>query len=943
MADRDSENGAWPMTQGSTALPPLWLDSRTTFVGRRRELAELEGLLDERRRLVTLSGAGGVGKTRLALRVAALRAEPGRFYFADLSPVTRGSQVARALLEAITPTVRPGGSEVDAVVGRLGDHPALVLLDNCEHIVDAAGELARTLLRRCPRVTVIATSTEPLGIRGETVWQVPPLDVANSDGSQVSDAVALFVDRARMALRNIEFPGQSVDTIDRIVRRLDGMPLAIELAAARVRMLSLDDIAATLDLRLLAGGPRTGPPRQATTRRSLDWCHGFLSGPEQALFRRLSVFEGGWTADAAAAVCRDDSVPDDAVPRLLAGLAHKSLVVEAEVGGQARYRMLMPIRAYALETLAEHDRDGPEARAEADWLRTRHLEYYLGFAQLGCWQLAPFREETRARIDAEAANLLAAAGEACRRRSVKALELVAALGLYWRVCGRLSEGLDVTARALAAVPSEPHPARAMALAVQSMLMCWLGDIPGSLAAGRQGAAMGAEVGNDAARAMALVHMANSSAILSPPEALPALREAAELAWEAEDRFTACDALAGTTMALMWQDDYKAMESVADTTKKVADDIGFAGVLSQTLWCQAHHALAKGDFADAAELARESLPRAMTVGPESDDNSVETLCRNCATQILVLVDTARGDARRGRARAEAELQRSLVDPVRWGTGLLLAAHGTACLHLGDLAAARASASRLHDQERTGSASLAWQAQDILMHVALEAGDIDAARRHVQEILRIADALDNGRARARARAGLARAHLAAADPGSAEMEAQAAADACAAQGWYLDALDVLDVLARVAAERGQLSRAARLIAAADRNRRVIGAVRPPTAADRWDRLGAVVATHLSADERAEAVAAGQAMDVVEAIGDARRSRGRGVRPSRGRASLTPMEQRVARLAADGMPNTEIAARLFIARATVKVHLSHIYAKLGVANRVQLAAAYRAHGSP
>jgi predicted ATPase len=328
----------FPPVRSLDMLPNNLPTQLTSFVGRSAELGELERLLSAQR-LVTLAGAGGCGKSRLAVQAAAAVVDrwPDGVWWVDLGSVTRPAQVTELTAATLRARVEPASDPAAVIAGQLGKQRLLLCLDTCEHVLDAAARLVDTVLRRCPAVSVVATSREPLGVAGETVWRVPPL---------VDDeAVQLFNDRAALVRPGIDLSGAPAADVRTICRRLDGIPLAIELAAAWMRALTPAQIVGGLDdrFRLLTGGPRVATRRQQTLAASMEWSHDLLADDDRVVFRRLAVFAGGFTLDAAAAVCADDAVDDD----VLAGLGRlvdKSLVVVTADADQATYRMQDTIR-----------------------------------------------------------------------------------------------------------------------------------------------------------------------------------------------------------------------------------------------------------------------------------------------------------------------------------------------------------------------------------------------------------------------------------------------------------------------------------------------------------------------------------------------------------------------------------------------------------------------
>jgi predicted ATPase len=448
----------------------------TSFVGREREVAEVRALLGGTR-LLTLTGAGGSGKTRLALRVAAdlLDAHPDGVWFVDLAPLSDEAQVAQAIVSALGLPDVPGRAPGAVLVQRLAPSAALLLLDNCEHLVAACARLADELLRACPRLRVLATSREVLGIPGELAWRVPSLSLPESSGAASaeqllrSDAARLFAERARLVAPGFTVDDANASAVAEICRRLDGIPLAIELAAARVRVLAVEQIAARLNdrLRLLAGGGRTALPRQQAIRAAIDWSHELLSAEERALLRRLSVFAGGWTLEAAEAVCAAGGSASEHQPPagdeadvldLLTRLVDKSLVQVDERHGAARYRFLETIREYALEQLV--------GSGDGESVRGAHAAF---FADLIRGAMSPaWSSQTGHRpwlVASEYDNVRLALGWLLDRGDAQAaVDVAGRLFPYWYGHGPRLEGHALLARALALPEADaPNAARAQAL------------------------------------------------------------------------------------------------------------------------------------------------------------------------------------------------------------------------------------------------------------------------------------------------------------------------------------------------------------------------------------------------------------------------------------------------------------------------------------------------
>ena len=412
----------------------------TSFVGRERELSEVEGLLC-RTRLLTLTGVGGSGKTRLALRIAGRRANEGDVWWVELASLSGEDLVLRKVASTLGVAESPGRPTSELLVDYLESRKTLLVLDNCEHLVEACASLADVLLHACPDVRILATSREPLGVGGEVSWPVPPLALPDSGRVRAPDdllryeAVGLFVERAGAVVPGFVLTEEDAPAVAEVCARLDGMPLAIELAASRVRMLSAKQILDRLDDRFrLLRGDRTATPRHRTLGATIDWSYGLLSEKEKILFRRLSVFAGGWTLSAAEEICSDDGVGEYEVLELLSCLVDKSLVVVARGDEETRYRMLETVRQYASGRLVES--------GERAGVRARHAGFFLDLAEEAETGLAgPEQAAWVERLDTEHDNLRAALGWLAEEQEVeRGLRLAAALMRFWWFRAYLIEG-----------------------------------------------------------------------------------------------------------------------------------------------------------------------------------------------------------------------------------------------------------------------------------------------------------------------------------------------------------------------------------------------------------------------------------------------------------------------------------------------------------------------
>ena len=424
----------FPELRSLEATPNNLPQQLTSFVGREAELAEIKKLAG-RIRLLTLLGVGGIGKSRLSLQVGAELIEdfPDGVWLVELAPLTDARLVPQAVASVLGVKEAAGRPLIEALLRFFKNRRLLLILDNCEHLLQACAELAKQLLQAGPHSKIIATSREPLRLTGETTYPVPALPESASE--------RLFLDRAQAAKPSFRAAG-SLKSVASVCRRLDGIPLAIELAAACVRTLSVETIAARIEdrFRLLTRGDQTALPRQQTLRALIDWSHGMLTAEERAVFRRLAVF-AGWTIEAAEAVTSFGAIEHSRVLEHMTQLAEKSLVA-VEPGGE-RYRLLDTVRQYAHERLEES--------READEARTRHLDFYLALAEKARPELAgPKQGEWLARLDLERENLLAAHGWCERAPNGAELDLKLAYLLrpYWFNRGLLGLGLRITEDAL---------------------------------------------------------------------------------------------------------------------------------------------------------------------------------------------------------------------------------------------------------------------------------------------------------------------------------------------------------------------------------------------------------------------------------------------------------------------------------------------------------------
>ena len=481
----------------------------TTFIGRERELGEVKRAL-ETSRLLTLAGSGGCGKTRLALQVAADRPEIEQegVWLIELAPLTDAARVADTVASVLKVREESGRSLLQTLADALASRSLLLILDNCEHLLAAVAQLADTLLRSCPNVRIMASSREGLGIAGEKIYRLPSLALPEANKFLMPhvlenyDSVRLFVDRAVAVAPAFAITHANAPAVAQVCRRLDGIPLAIELAAARIRVMPIEQIATRLHdrFRLLTGGSRTALPRQQTLRALIDWSYDLLTPSEKTLLRRLSVFSGGWTLEAAEEICSSDTEGTDGedegadsiqnpkskiqnspaietyeILDLLSLLLDKSLVIYEENEGSPRYRLLETVRQYSADRLQEE--------GEREIFRERQARYFMAFAEEAAGHLTgPEQAGWLGRLEVEHDNLRAAQ-ETFRERSdasESGLRIVAALWRFWMIRGHLGEGRTNLNAALAHdMEAKPTELRAGALSGAAILASELGDTAGA--------------------------------------------------------------------------------------------------------------------------------------------------------------------------------------------------------------------------------------------------------------------------------------------------------------------------------------------------------------------------------------------------------------------------------------------------------------------------------
>jgi predicted ATPase/DNA-binding CsgD family transcriptional regulator len=763
------------------------------------------------------------------------------------------------------------------------------------------------LLNACDELTIFTTSREPIGVAGEVTWRVPSLALED-------EAIELFTDRAQRARPNFRVDGDATAVVAEICRRLDGMPLAIELAAARVRALSLAQIADSLNdrFRLLTGGARTAVRRQQTLRASVDWSHALLTDPERTLFRRLAVFQGGFDLEAAQAVGGSTEIERYQILDQLSLLVDKSLVVADDASDTMRYRLLETVRQYALEKLGES--------GEADAVRDRHRDHYtdsaadLGLAMRGGdQQLVDW-------ADVEIDNLRAAFAWSRENADLeKALRFASALQRFWITRGRFREGWGWLE---AVVSDEPGPGVApevwvRAVAHQSALAVWLAA-PASLDRARAAVAIARQLDNPSLTAAALT--ACGTLTMYDPEASRIyLDEAADLARACDDRRTLCQirlyqALAGS----VWG--YPIIgRAAAEECRDLADTLGdrFTSWNSR-VWL----GIALYMLGDLDEAGRVFLPLA--------EEGAAT--GNLTMTVFGNIGVGRVHTYQGRPGAVRPCGETALAAAAAMGGYLedttYAVLANAALAAGDGPAAK-MACEASWRHTVSQRAVFIQGINPMPEALLACGEVVAARRWADDTVTMVPAWH------KMVALLARAHIALVqgETEQAERDAHDALVIAAHTRGFLRLPDIVECLAGLVAGNGNHENAARLFGAADAIRQQIGVVRFAVYQAGYDAAVTATRAALGDSDFEAAWTEGAALSIEKAIAYVQRGRGERRRPDSGWESLTPTERDVVGLVSEGLSNADVATCLFISPRTVQTHLTHVYAKLGLDSRVQL----------
>ncbi len=607
----------FPALQSPDRIPNNLPAQLTSFIGREREIGEVKRLLSTTR-LLTLTGVGGAGKTRLALEVGAevLAQFRDGVWLAELATLAEPTLVAQTVAAALRVREQPGRPILATLSNFLEHKDLLLVLDNCEHLVAESAHIADRLLRASPHLRILVTSREPLGIAGETCWRVPSLSLPDvrrlpaPENLTRYEAIRLFVERAVAAEPAFTLSQPNVQAIAWVCHKLDGIPLAVELAAARVKEMSVQEIAARLDdrFRLLTGGSRAAHPRHQTLRAAMDWSFYMLSEPERAVFRRLSAFSSGFTLEAAEAVCAGDGVERSEVLNLVALLVDKSLVLVDDRGGETRYRLLETVRRYGREKLLEAE--------ETANVRRRHRDWCLGLAERAEPELV--RSEQSAwleRLEAEHDNFREALEWSLEETDKDpGLRLAGALRLFWSVRGYLSEARGRLERALSGSSRTPTSARAKALYAAGYVANFQHDYEQAVALAEASLAQSQELGEK--QGIARSHFLLGFIALGQGEyarATAHLQQSMTLSRELNDKRGIGISLNMLGEVARGQGDYAAAHALYGEDLALRRELGDERGIGIELHNLGYVALHEGDCARAGELFKESLGIRLKLG------------------------------------------------------------------------------------------------------------------------------------------------------------------------------------------------------------------------------------------------------------------------------------------------------------------------------------------
>jgi predicted ATPase/class 3 adenylate cyclase/DNA-binding CsgD family transcriptional regulator len=929
----------FPRLRSLDAFPNNLPARMSTFIGRLAELATMNELF-EQHRLVTVVGSGGAGKTRVALQYAA--DQVGQHYdgvwWVELAPLTQPDAVAVALATVLSISLRESRSPDAALIRALSTSNAMIVFDNCEHVLDSVGRLILLLLANCPQLQILATSRSPLNVPGEVTWRVPPLAVPDCSPANPPftvehlnqyESVQLFIDRARIARPTFALSNANGAHVAEICARLDGIPLAIELAAARTKTLLPSQILVGLDdaLRILSGGSRLLLPRQQTLEASIRWSQALLDEPARLLLQRLSVFSGSFDLTAAETVCAGGLLNELDVLPALEGLVDQSLIAPVDGANEGRFVALETVRQFGARQLNLSGDDTLEQE-----LRQRHAHYYARLVH----EVAPLcetAEQFRAvdQIQAEIANIRSALNFLRERNDGTLATMVISLGPFWDIGGDKFEGAIWATRALLTLTGEPSRERARLLSLRGESRMSLGEWQGCL--------------DDCKAAMAEAEMvtdayalgrANSTytTMLSFSSSLDRWRsqwaKTVDLQRAANDRYGLAGTLTWGAVPLLRLGYVKEAAALFRDARVAIKSLGAPGLMASQHYWEGLSAIWEGRPAEAERLcllalnsgALGSAPR--IAAAESVLSMARTQLggeRRSAVELLANEDAADRRGEHLAANVNAMLARS--ETVRQ-----------------DPAKARASADDWLVMNRSIPAFDRFETMAVGVIASLRLCEFDDALERIDAVSVAADDAGSVLFRARAKTWRAMVHLLRNETAKADHAIRESIAILWENGVRFFLCEAIEVLAIVAARCSDYQESARLLGAVYRIRTEMQSCRNHAYQELLNETHESVGAAMGKSDFDSSLDVGAALTDEELIAWIERTRGARSRPAIGWSSLTPTELQVAHLVRDGLTNPEIAKRLLMGTETVKTHMSRIFTKLDVSKRSQLAALVSDH---
>jgi predicted ATPase/Tfp pilus assembly protein PilF len=856
---RHSEADTQPVTRAGASTNNL-PQQLTRFIGRQPEIADIRRLLTSTR-LLTLAGPGGIGKTRLALQVAtdSLHEYHDGVWFVEFASLSDADLVPQTVASALGVREERGRSITDTVIDFLKHKRLLLVLDNCEHLVAACAQLAYTLLRSSPNLQILATTRESLAIGGETVFRVPPLGLPDPEQTRdvkslsEHEAVELFVDRARSVTSTFAITAGTALPLAKLCVQLEGIPLAIELAASRTKVLSIEQIAARLNdrLKLLTGGSRTALPRQQTLVAAIDWSYNLLTDSEKNLFRRLSVFSGGWTLEAAETVGAGEGVDQENVLELLSGLVNKSLVLVEEREGHQRYRFMVTLLEYAQQRLMQTEEDVAIHRAHAAFFTHLALE---GESKLMTTEQRVWLE----RLTAEHDNIRAALTWTSKNDPELGLRLAGALGRFWYLQGYWDEGRRWLAEILELNAARVEPAqRAKAVNAAARIAQNRGEYTSAHALADDALKLSRASGDKREMAVAL----NTLAILHGDQgdlagAKSLFEESLRIRRELGDIGALAITLNNLGILALRQDEFVAAQSLFEEGLAISREASDKHGIAMGLLNLGEVASRTGKHGDAQSLIEQGL----AIGRELRDKTLIPSALNSLGDIVA----RQGQYAAARALQEEGLQLSRELGDKRFIASTLQSLGVLAEQRNEYAAARAllEESLAIRRELDERADIAI-ALNCLGGVVARQRDYMRARSLHEESLSLCEQSGARSGIARALAGLADVARLRADYGMAASLNKRSLAIFRNLGERPELLRPMDNLAAMAAADGQLERAVRIWGATQALRDAISVLRPPNETEEYTRCLNGARQEMGEEVFSALWAQGQVMDIDRAI--------------------------------------------------------------------------------